>query len=151
MEQYDHFMDDFSFGNKLLENFQNKVNLADQFSKFMGYGNDHLKNYEAAVSCRSLSFWNPNPVKPSGFGTGALHKPAASEHRKKALENRAKLCSHRLVNFDGSVADIAADSLPGLAKIRPQALKTMFLDDMVRFPVRTGANYNKLHENDIIK
>ena len=119
----------------------------------MGYGYDHLKNYEAAVACRSLSYWNPDPIKPSGFGTGALHKPAAIQHRKQALENRAKLCSHRLVSFNGSVADIATDSLPGLAIIKPEALRPMFLDGMVRFPQveRQTKHFNKLHEGDEIK
>ena len=119
----------------------------------MGYGYDHLKDYEAAVACRSLSYWNPDPIKPSGFGTGALHKPAAIQHRKQALENRAKLCSHRLVSFNGSVADIATDSLPGLAIIKPEALRPMFLDGMVRFSQveRQTRHFNKLHEGDEIK
>lgn len=130
---YEKFMEDFSF--------------ADQFSKFMGYGYDQLKTYEAAVSCRSLSFWNPIPNK---VGFGGMHRPVMIQHRKQSHENRARLSAHRIHTFTGSVDDIAVDSLPGLGLIRLQEVKSLLLDDFVKIP-KSKKFGERLQEDDEIK
>jgi len=79
--------------------FMNDFSLGDHFSRFYGYGNNKMKEYESAFSCRSMSFWNDKPNKP---GFLALHRPAMIDNRKKMEEHAMRTSIQKFTNFNGN-------------------------------------------------
>lgn len=129
--------------------FMNDFSLGDQFSKFFGYGNDKLKEYEAAISCRSMSFWNDRPNKP---GFLALHRPAMIENRKKMREHEMATSVQKFRNFNGSTqASISMVDLPSMARIDPRNplyMNLLQLSNYQKCQITTGG---KIDQNDDIR
>merc|ERR1712227_1171293 len=122
IQTYANFIDDFSLG--------------DRFSQIFGYGTDKVRNYEAAFSCRSLTFWNHIPKK---VGFKPQQKPAQIELRKKISENVSNVsCLKHRIFGGASQASIAMMDLPSLFTIEPKNPGLLALRSLASVRISSG-------------
>jgi len=132
---YSSFMEDFSVG--------------DRFSKFLGYGNDKIKEYEAAIGCRSMSFWNHSPNK-AGFI--AMHRPAMIENRKRITAHAAAVSAKKHRHFNGATqCSIAMLDAPAKIAISPRDPLLIDLAQLTNFRTCQTSRGQRLDQNDDIR
>ena len=121
------------------------LSLSDLFSKKFG-NEEKLREYEAVISCRALSFHNHQPNK---VGFLALHRPRMIEIRKQMLENQHKLGIQKFSSFSGqSTTAITTVNAPSVVKIKPRSVESIQLGDLTRFSKYVSHNGAKLDQFD---
>ena len=121
------------------------LSLSDLFSKKFGH-EEKLKEYEAVISCRALSYHNHQPNK---VGFLALHRPRMIEIRKQSLENQHKVGIQKFSNLNGhSTAAITTLNAPSIVKIKPRSIEALQLGELTRFAKYVSHNGAKLDQFD---